>query len=96
MQQLLVPPQGGTEAPCNWDSCFPRLSVINKHVYLFHVRENRRNIGLGAEGGKVSNELWYIRALGRQQIAAHAATSHLPYPVLMLGTTAALRSSGSR
>lgn len=96
LSSLLVPPQGEREASCNWTSCFPRLSVINKRHYVFYVRVNRYNFGLGAESGKVSNELWYLCALGRQQITAHPAPSHLPHPVLMLGMTAALRSSSSR
>lgn len=96
LSSLLVPPHGERGASCNWTSCFPRLSVINKHVAMFfYVSENRYNFGLGAESGKVSNELWNVRALGRQQIAAHPATSHLPHSALMLGMTAALCSSSS-
>ena len=39
LSSLLVPPQGEREASCSWESCFPRLSVINKHVTLFFMSE---------------------------------------------------------
>lgn len=85
LSSLLVSLQGKRGASCNRESCFPRLSVISEHVTIFfYVRENRYSFGLGAEGEKVSRELWYIHVLSRQWTAAHHASSHLPHPGLML------------
>lgn len=66
LSSCLVPPQGERESSYNRDSCFPRFSVINKHgSRFFYIRENRYSFGLGRESGHVSNELWYVYALGR-------------------------------
>lgn len=71
--------------------------VLPGFLLLINMSEKRdTTLDLEHEVGKFPTSFGTSCALGRQQIAAHAETSHLPHPALMLGMMVALCSSGSR